>query len=102
MLTPFQNEPLSDFSDPGQAAAYREALAQVRRSLGSHRPLIIGGRKVDTGDRIVSLNPARPAEVVGTVAAAAAAQVDQALDAAWRAFPAWAAPPARGAGGGRR
>ena len=31
MLTPFQNEPLSDFSDPGRAAAYRLALAGVRR-----------------------------------------------------------------------
>jgi 1-pyrroline-5-carboxylate dehydrogenase len=94
MLMPFQNEPLSDFSEPGCAAAYRLALAGVRRSLGSHKPLIIGGREVDTGDRIVSLNPAKPAEVVGTVAAAGAAQIDGAFEAAWRAFPDWAARPA--------
>ena len=94
MLMPFQNEPLSDFSDPGQAAAYRLALAGVRRSLGSHKPLIIGGREVDTGDRIVSLNPAKPAEVVGTVAAAGAVQIDEAFEAAWRAFRDWAARPA--------
>ncbi len=91
MLEPFRNEPLSDFSDPIRAAAYRDALAAVRRRLGGHRPLIIAGKAVDTEKTIVSLNPARPAEVVGTVAAAAAVQVDQALDAAWRAFPAWAA-----------
>lgn len=94
MLEPFRNEPLSDFSDPARAAAYREALAQVRRRLGGHRPLIIAGKQVDTDQRIVSLNPARPAEVVGTVAAAAAAQTDRALEAAWRAFPGWAALPA--------
>jgi 1-pyrroline-5-carboxylate dehydrogenase len=91
MLTPFQNEPLTDFSDPDRAAAYRLALVGVRRSLGSHRTLIIGGREVDTGENIVSLNPAKPAEVIGTVAAGGAAQIDEALAAAWRAFPGWAA-----------
>lgn len=91
MLEPFRHEPLSDFADPARAAAYREALAEVRRRLGVHRPLIIGGRQVDNDKKIVSRNPARPAEVVGTVAAAAAAQADLALEAAWGAFPAWAA-----------
>jgi 1-pyrroline-5-carboxylate dehydrogenase len=94
MLTPFKNEPLSDFSDPDRAAAYRLALAGVRRCLGKHKPLIIGGREVDTGKRIVSLNPAKPVEVVGTVAAAGAVQIDAAFEAAWRAFPQWAACPA--------
>jgi len=94
MLTPFKNEPLSDFSDPDRAAAYRLALAGVRRRLGNHKPLIIGGREVDTGDRIVSLNPAKPVEVVGTVAAAGGVQIDAAFEAAWRAFPEWAACPA--------
>lgn len=95
MLTPFRNEPFSDFSDPERAAAYRLALAGVRRRLGSHKPLIIGGREVDTGERIVSRNPAQPQEVVGSVAAAGPAQADAALAAAWQAFPDWAAcPPA--------
>jgi len=94
MLEPFRHEPLSDFTDSNRAAAYREALAAVRRSLGRHRPLIIDGEVVDTKKKIVSLNPARPAEVVGTVAAAAAGEVDRALDAAWRGFPDWAALPA--------
>ena len=91
MLEPFRNEPLSDFTDLARAAAYREALAEVRRRLGGHRPLIIGGRAVDNEEKIVSRNPARPAEVVGTVGAAATEQADLALEAAWGAFPAWAA-----------
>jgi 1-pyrroline-5-carboxylate dehydrogenase len=94
MLIPFHNEPLSDFSDPEAAAAYRLALAGVRRGLGSHKPLIIGGLEVATGEAIVSLNPAKPVEVVGTVAAAGPAQIDAALEAAWQAFPEWAARPA--------
>jgi 1-pyrroline-5-carboxylate dehydrogenase len=94
MLGPFQNEPLSDFSDPDRVAAYRLALAGVRRYFGSHKALIIGGREVDTGERIASLNPAKPAEVVGTVASAGAPQIDKAFEAAWRAFPDWANCPA--------
>ncbi len=94
MLEPFRHEPLSDFTDPNRAAAYREALAAVRRRLGRHWPLVIGGEAIDKEKQIVSLNPARPAEVVGTTAAAGAREADQALDAAWRAFPEWAALPA--------
>jgi 1-pyrroline-5-carboxylate dehydrogenase len=94
MFAPFTNEPLSDFSDPDRAAAYRQTLAGVRPSLGSHKPLIIGSREVDTGEKIVSLNPAKPAEVVGTVAAAGPPQIEEAFGAAWRAFPGWAHRPA--------
>ena len=94
MFPPFANEPLTDFGDPAGNAAYRQALAQVRRQLGKHWPQIIAGEKVDTGQRLLSLNPAKPVEIVGTVAAAAPHQVDLALKAAWQAFPAWAARPA--------
>ena len=61
VLPPFKNEPLTDFSQPDRAAAYRLALAGVRRGFGGHKPLIIGGREVDTGDSIGSLNPCKPA-----------------------------------------
>jgi 1-pyrroline-5-carboxylate dehydrogenase len=91
MLPPFANEPYTDFSDSANNAAYREALALVRRQLGRHRPLIIAGEKVESSQRIVSLNPAKPSEEVGSVAAAAPRHVDGALEAAWQAFPAWAA-----------
>ena len=78
---------------PPGPRAYREALVQVRRRLGRHWPLSRGDRTVAPEQKIVSLNPARPAEIVGTVASATAPQADQALDAAWRAFPAWAELP---------
>jgi 1-pyrroline-5-carboxylate dehydrogenase len=94
VFAPFSNEALTDFAVPDNVAAYRQALGRVRGLLGQHRPLLIGGREVDTGDRIASLNPARPAEVLGTAAAADPGRADQALEAAWRAFPGWAARPA--------
>jgi 1-pyrroline-5-carboxylate dehydrogenase len=94
MFPPFANEPLTDFTIPANNDAYRQALSLVRRRLGGHWPLVINGREVDTGRRLVSINPCKPAEIVGTAAAAGPAQVDEALDAAWRAFPDWAAHPA--------
>ncbi len=94
MFPPFVNEPLSDFSVPANNADYRQALDKVRGRLGGHFPLIIAGQEADPGQKIVSINPCKPTEIVGTVAAAGPAQVDRALDAAWRAFPDWAAYPA--------
>lgn len=89
MFEPFVNEPYSDFSVDENAAGYRAALAKVRSRLGQHHPLVIGGDRVETGSSIESINPAKPSEVVGTVAKADAASVDQALDAAWEAFASW-------------
>ena len=52
------------------------------------------GANTTKGQRLESINPARPDELVGTVAAADASLADQALAAAWRAFPAWSETPA--------
>ncbi len=101
MLPPFKNEPLTDFSQPDRAAAYRQALAQVRRGFGGHQPLIIGGREVDTGDCMASLNPCEPGEVIGTVAAAGSPEVDRALRRRLAGFSQMGPPSAGGAGSGR-
>jgi 1-pyrroline-5-carboxylate dehydrogenase len=90
MFPPFTNEPYTDFSHPANIAAYREALALVRRQMGAHWSLIIAGEKVDIDQSLESRNPARPGEIAGTAAAAGPRQVDQALEAAWQAFPDWA------------
>jgi 1-pyrroline-5-carboxylate dehydrogenase len=91
MFEPYRPEPYSDHSDPAVKAAFEAAVAAVGSRLGGHRPLVIGGEEVDTKRKIRSLNPSKPAQVVGTVASAGAAEADRALDAAWTAFPAWAA-----------
>ena len=51
---------------------------------------IIGGRRVDSSDTLEVRNPARPSEVVGTIARGTPAEVDQAVAAAHAAQPAWA------------
>ena len=85
----FENEPHADFSRAEARDAVVAALAAVRGRLGADQPLVIGGRRVETAERIVSINPSRVAEIVGRVAAAGAAEINQAVAAAVRAFPAW-------------
>src|ERR1019366_5371177 len=72
-LIPFRNEPYLDFSTPSNRAAMQLALADVRTSLGREYALLIGGQRIppaQTGNTIVSTNPARPDEVVGIHASA--------------------------------
>ncbi|GBD85384.1 1-pyrroline-5-carboxylate dehydrogenase 1 [bacterium BMS3Abin02] len=88
MFEPYVNEPYSDFSDPDNAAAYRDALGSVR-SRFTHHPLVIGGKKVVTDRQIESLNPARPTEIIGTVSMADAEAAERALAAAWDAYATW-------------
>jgi 1-pyrroline-5-carboxylate dehydrogenase len=89
-MDPFRNEPYSDFAASGPRRDYEEAIDIVVSKLGGHVPLIIGGKPVDTDDRIVSTNPAEPAQVVGTTAQASEAEAQLAIDAATVAFPDWA------------
>ena len=90
MFEPYAPAPYSDHTDPVVRAAFEEALDRVEARLGGSDPLRIGGEAVTTGRTIVSIDPSRPDRVVGTVAAAGAADAEAALAAAWEAFPAWA------------
>jgi RHH-type transcriptional regulator, proline utilization regulon repressor / proline dehydrogenase / delta 1-pyrroline-5-carboxylate dehydrogenase len=86
----FVNEPLSDFSRKGERDAFRVAIAQVRGELGRSYPALIGSRERSASAEIISVNPARPEEVVGKVAAIDREMAEEALAAARTAHPAWA------------
>jgi 1-pyrroline-5-carboxylate dehydrogenase len=88
-IAPFQNERVKDFKDPADAAAMRSALEAVKRELGKHYPLVIGGRRIETEKKILSHNPANPDEVVGATSAASKQQASEAIEAAARAFESW-------------
>jgi 1-pyrroline-5-carboxylate dehydrogenase len=88
-LTPFKNEPATDFSNESNARAMREAIAKVRGELGRDYDLVIGGKRVKTSDKIKSLNPAKPSEVVGYFSKAGAEHVEPAMEAAQHAFKTW-------------
>ena len=86
--------PQADFTKPEVKAAFEQALRQVRSQLGSEYPLVIGGERPKGEKTFESRNPARPSEVVGRFQAASREQAAQAVETAFRAFPAWARVPA--------
>jgi 1-pyrroline-5-carboxylate dehydrogenase len=90
-LEPYRATPYSDFADPGPQASYEKALAAVEDRLGIHAPLLIGGEQIITKGSIESIDPSRPDRVVGTASSASPEQAVQALEAAWEAYPGWAA-----------
>ncbi|MBV9481703.1 MAG: L-glutamate gamma-semialdehyde dehydrogenase [Acidobacteria bacterium] len=67
----------------------RSAIETVRGQLGHEYDLIIGGRRLKTDDKIKSLNPARPSELVGLHQKAGRQHVEPAMQAALRAFESW-------------
>ncbi|MBZ5584240.1 MAG: L-glutamate gamma-semialdehyde dehydrogenase [Acidobacteriia bacterium] len=93
-LSEFRNEPLIDFSLPANRQAMEKALAEVRAAFGREYQLRIGGEWIATGDKLVSVNPSDPKEVVGVHHKATAELAKRAVESAWAAFPAWSRTPA--------
>ncbi len=96
----FANMPHLDFARAENRTRFAAALAQLRAGesvvgLGKHWPLWIGGQAVEAAEKLTSINPACPDEVVGTVAYGGEAEARQARDAALAAFPAWRQTAAR-------
>jgi 1-pyrroline-5-carboxylate dehydrogenase len=87
--TPFRNEPATDFSNPDIARRMRAALTKVRAELGREYDMVIGDRLVRTKEKIKTLNPARPSEVVGVFQSAGREHVEDAVQAAAAAFASW-------------
>jgi RHH-type proline utilization regulon transcriptional repressor/proline dehydrogenase/delta 1-pyrroline-5-carboxylate dehydrogenase len=96
---PFRNEPLTDFSREDGRRSMARALEAVRARLGRSYPLVIDGRRIETGAWVDSVNPAKPGQLVGRGAAARIEDANAAVAAAKRAFPDWRdTPPADRAG----
>jgi len=88
-VAPFANAPLLDFAQRECRDQCRAAVEKVRGELGRRYPAVIGGRERRGKEAIVSVNPARPQEVVGEMAAVGREDVEEALAAARTAQPAW-------------
>ncbi len=70
------------------------ALADVENQLGREYDLVIGGSRLRTEAKIVSANPARPAQLVGIHQRAGTEHLQRAIDAAQTAFSSWSRTPA--------
>ncbi len=93
-FAPFRNEEFIDFSAPENKRAMQSALVDVQSELGREYDMIIGGKRLQTEGKIVSVNPARPTQVVGVHQCAEAEHAEAAMQAAQAAFAEWSRTPA--------
>ncbi|MFZ7103161.1 MAG: L-glutamate gamma-semialdehyde dehydrogenase [Peptococcaceae bacterium] len=99
MVVEYRNEPYLDFSLEENKKAMQQAIAEVEAQCGQEYPLIIGGEKIFTEDKIVSINPGKNDEVIGSTAKADVALAEKAMEKAQDAFKSWKkVPPAVRAG----
>jgi 1-pyrroline-5-carboxylate dehydrogenase len=94
MPTEFRNEPFTDFTKEENAQAMRDAIAKVREQLGREYPLVIGGERITTDDKLDSINPANRTQVVGRFSKATKEFANRAVDKAAEAFETWKNTPA--------
>ncbi len=97
MVQPYRHEPLTDFTVEANREAFLAALKKVESELERDYPLVIGGERVMTEDKIISINPANKTEVVGRVAKANKELAERAMKTADEAFRTWSrtSPEAR-------
>jgi 1-pyrroline-5-carboxylate dehydrogenase len=92
-LPEYRNEPYTDYTVPEHKAAYQAALERVRAQLGREYPIILGDQELMLADKIASVNPSNPHEVIGRVSSATAAHAEQAIQVAQKAFDSWKNTP---------
>jgi 1-pyrroline-5-carboxylate dehydrogenase len=85
----FRNEPFTDFKVSANAHAMKEALGHIGEMLGHEYQLVIGDERVRTDRKLRSVNPAKPAQVVGIHQEAGPEHAERALAAAQKAFQTW-------------
>ncbi|HTL68435.1 MAG TPA: proline dehydrogenase family protein [Lacunisphaera sp.] len=91
----FINAANTDFSLAANRDKQRTALKQFEATqLGKKWPCIINGKKVTDRPFLPSVNPARPAQVVGYWAKGTVQDADDAVAASVAYFPKWRATPA--------
>jgi 1-pyrroline-5-carboxylate dehydrogenase len=85
----FMNEPLTDFSKPAARRAMEKAILKVGRELGREYPIVIGGKKFKSRDKLRSISPADPSRTVGIFQKADAGLARQAVENAYQVFQDW-------------
>ena len=93
-LAPFVNEPLRDFGEATQRAAFAEALDGLRGKLGRTVEPVVDGRAVTAGRLLERVDPSDGKSVVAVVRLASTDDADRAVAAAHAFFPTWRDTPA--------
>lgn len=89
MVQPYKHEPFTDFTVEENRKAYLQGLKTVEGYLGQDYDLVIGGERISTEDKIISINPSNKEEVIGRVSKANKELAEKAMQAALEAFKTW-------------
>jgi 1-pyrroline-5-carboxylate dehydrogenase len=89
VLKEFTNEPYVDFTKDDNRKKMEQAIEQVEKELGKEYPLIIGGKKFQAKDKLISYNPSKKDEVVGIFQKADEDLARKALETALATFETW-------------
>ncbi|UQD50913.1 L-glutamate gamma-semialdehyde dehydrogenase [Bacillus methanolicus] len=89
MVQPYKHEPFTDFTVEENRKAYLQGLKTVEGYLGQDYDLVIGGERISTEDKIISINPSNKEEVIGRVSKANKELAEKAMQAAVEAFKTW-------------
>ncbi len=90
----FVNEPFTDFSKLESRKAMEQALAKVAKELGREYPIAIGNEKIETTEKIKSMNPSHRDQVVGVFQKGTPELAARAVEEAHAAFRTWSSVPA--------
>ncbi|HEY3249835.1 MAG TPA: L-glutamate gamma-semialdehyde dehydrogenase [Ignavibacteria bacterium] len=88
-MKPFKNEICTDFTKKKKSDAFTQALEKIHSEFGKEYPLIIGGEKIFTEDKINSVNPSNTNEIVGRVSKATLQLAERAIETAHSKFSEW-------------
>jgi len=89
MRASYKHEPFTDFTNEKNRAHMLKALENVEIELGKSYPLIIGGERIETDEKITSVNPAMPREIIGHVSKTDQQLAEKAMQVADKTFETW-------------
>ena len=89
MVQAYKHESLTNFKADENKKAFEEALALVDGYLGQDYPLIIGGERVTTEEKIVSTSPSNKEVIIGRVSKTNKDLAEKAMQEALKAFKTW-------------
>jgi 1-pyrroline-5-carboxylate dehydrogenase len=89
MVVPYKHEPFTDFLVEENKHAFELGLKVVHSYLNQDYDLVIGGERVATKDKIISINPANKEEIIGSVSKATREHAEKAIQIADVTFKSW-------------
>src|SRR5690625_3622744 len=89
MVVPYTHEPFTDFTVEENKQKIQNALKQIEADFGKEYPLVIGGERITTDDKIVVVNPSNKEEIIGKVSKSNKDIAEQAMQVADETFNTW-------------